>query len=93
MTDMSQVDPQALEDDVPTLNAVVQSGDETIIQTTRLGREVIRELNAISNNQSPHIHVGIGNDELHVMIDEVVRRHMTEMRQELKDLLDSALSD
>lgn len=38
------------EDDLPVLNAVVQTGDHSIIQSTRLGNEVLRELETLRQN-------------------------------------------
>ena len=35
------------ETDLPVLNDVVESGNESIIQSSRLGREVLRELEAL----------------------------------------------
>ena len=35
------------EDDLPVLNAVVESGNHSIIQSTRLGNEVLRELESL----------------------------------------------
>jgi hypothetical protein len=35
------------QDDLPVLNAVIESGNESIIQSSRLGREVLRELEAL----------------------------------------------
>lgn len=35
------------EDGVPVLNEVVESGNESIIQSSRLGREVLRELEVL----------------------------------------------
>ena len=35
------------EDDLPVLNAVVETGNHSIIQSTRLGNEVLRELESL----------------------------------------------
>lgn len=72
------------EDAVPVLNSVVESGNESIIQSSRLGREVLRELEALQQT-SPvkfvlHDHIlgddadGDANDrqesQLDLMIDD-----------------------
>lgn len=40
------------DDDLPVLNEVVESGNESIIQSSRLGREVLRELEVLQRNTS-----------------------------------------
>lgn len=38
------------DDGLPVLNAVVESGNESIIQSSRLGREVLQELKMMQHN-------------------------------------------
>lgn len=107
---------------VPVLNAVVESGNESIIQSSRLGREVLRELEMLqqsnpvkfvlqdhvlndeeegdnftstesqldlSLNDSGTINTAPDNseDEIELMIDELVDRHIHELRQDIRRLL------
>jgi len=115
---------QEEEESVPVLNAVVESGNESIIQSSRLGREVLRELEVLQQSEpvkfvlqqhvldadeeeegdSPassesQLHLMMGDpeafnlasdnsdDELELMIDEVVDRHITELRKDIRRLL------
>jgi len=112
------------DDSVPVLNEVVESGNESIIQSSRLGREVLRELEvlqqsepvkfvlqehileadeeeegeqvaapesdmALTPEQSEPLNVASDNsdDEIELMIDEVVDRHITELRKDIRRLL------
>lgn len=112
------------EDSVPVLNAVVESGNESIIQSSRLGREVLRELEVLQQtapvkfvlqehvlegeeeeegdgNSSPEsqLHLMMGDpeafnpaidhsdDEIELMIDDIVDRHITELRKDIRQLL------
>lgn len=112
------------EDSVPVLNAVVESGNESIIQSSRLGREVLRELEVLQQSEpvkfvlqdhvleadeeeegdeapssESQLHLMIGDseafnlatnnseDEIELMIDEVVDRHITELRKDIRRLL------
>jgi len=110
-------------EDIPVLNAVVESGNESIIQSSRLGREVLRELEVIKQSQPVkfklHDHIlgedeeegdfeprtesqldlmiddpdtinasaSNSDDEIELMIDEVVDRHITELRKDIRRLL------
>jgi len=102
--------------------SVVESGNESIIQSSRLGREVLRELDMLQQNKpdsfvlQDHIldeteksddfvdhenplHPGSGHsdannaytidseDELEHMIDQVVDRHIHELRRDIRRLL------
>ena len=119
---------QDKEDSVPVLNAVVESGNESIIQSSRLGREVLRELEVLqesepvkfvlqehildaddeeegdesiasesqlalmmgdsSANSSLDRASSVNNDdEIELMIDDVVDRHITELRKDIRRLL------
>ena len=139
------------EDDLPVLNAVVESGNHSIIQSTRLGNEVLRELESLrqdavrglpaNDNQdtteslltpegtsesdtlspasellteAPNVEFPQGLDfsslsndrddkrtppaivtageafreeEMDVLIDDIVDRHITALRQDIKQLL------
>lgn len=112
------------EDSVPVLNAVVESGNESIIQSSRLGREVLRELEVLQQSEPVkfvlHEHVldagdeeegdesasqesqltlmmgdsetinsasDNSDDEIELMIDEVVDKHITELRKDIRRLL------
>lgn len=124
------------EDGLPVLNAVVESGNESIIQSSRLGREVLRELEMLqqsnpvkfvlqdhilepdesealesrestlqqtsldaSADQESQIDLRIDDsgvlnvatanseDEIELMIDEVVDRHIVELRKDIRRLL------
>lgn len=131
------------DNDVPVLNAVVKAGNESIIESTRLGREVLQELEAMKSlgasvddtletRVEPRDHntggPGIGDgsvvhlyaegpgdapqqanhsvdehcdhalptpaytddDELELMIDDLVDRHVSALREDLRRLLLSA---
>jgi len=135
------------EDDLPVLNAVVESGNRSIIQSTRLGNEVLRELESLrvdaargfpaNENQAtmdsesdpvqasevtdesvtlptaasspadvPQVeiqqgldfaslsgnHDSLADDELEIMIDDIVDRHITALRRDIKRLLERARS-
>jgi len=109
------------DDSVPVLNAVIESGNESIIQSSRLGREVLRELEVLQQTEPVkfelHDHLleedegdgalgsesqmalmmGDSNDKksdsmpeddaIELMIDEVVDRHITELRRDIRRLL------
>jgi len=112
------------DDDLPVLNAVVESGNESIIQSSRLGREVLRELEVLQQSapvkfvlqehvlegdekeegdkhstsesqmalmmgDSQGINAASANsdDEIELMIDDIVDRHITELRKDIRQLL------
>jgi len=113
------------EDGVPVLNDVIESGNESIIQSSRLGREVLRELQVLqqsspvkfvlqdhlleqdegdepmSTNESTESQLDLMIDDpdenndpapssdeaIELMIDEVVDRHITELRRDIRQLL------
>ncbi len=123
------------EDAVPVLNDVVESGNESIIKSSRLGRTVLRELQALQETASVkfvlHEHIlqdkeerdsaiaeaqnsaeqmeklplesqmdliiddssqlsaqsTVDEDTLELMIDELVDRHITELRKDIRRLL------
>jgi len=108
---------QDKEDSVPVLNAVVESGNESIIQSSRLGREVLRELEVLqehildtdeeegdesiasesqlalmmgdssANSSLDRASSTNNDDEIELMIDDVVDRHITELRKDIRRLL------
>jgi len=110
------------DDGLPVLNAVVESGNESIIQSSRLGREVLHELDMLQQSKSvkfvlqdhileeeekndeftrheSQLNLGIDHsdtnnaqtidseDELELMIDQVVDRHIHELRRDIRRLL------
>ncbi len=111
------------DDSVPVLNAVVESGNESIIQSSRLGREVLRELEQLQQSDpvkfvlhdhileneeeegdpqpSPERQLDLkmddseeinapnddSSDAIELMIDEVVDRHIVELRKDIRHLL------
>lgn len=112
------------EDSVPVLNEVVESGNESIIQSSRMGREVLRELEVLQQSNPVKFvlqdHVQQSNeeeegdnytssesqlalmmgdsqefnavsdnsdDEIELMIDDIVDRHITELRKDIRQLL------
>jgi len=112
------------DDGLPVLNAVVESGNESIIQSSRLGREVLHELDMLQqsnpvkfvlqdhildkdegeqgdaiNHQESQLDPRMGlseainaqttnsDDEIELMIDQVVDRHIHELRRDLRRLL------
>lgn len=147
------------EEDLPVLNAVVESGNPSIIQSTRMGNEVLRELETLRQDsarrcptpanqeaqdtdtspentsesaklpadvmsdepETPHsapsdapsvempeglnfassaidsapvsnepTTFSFSDDELELLIDDIVDRHITELRQDIKQLLERA---
>lgn len=114
------------DDGLPVLNAVVETGNESIIQSSRLGREVLRELDMLQqskpvkfelhehiledqqkkddfarreseldlgvdrydvNCEAKNLHTINSEDEIELMIDEVVDRHIHELRKDIRRLL------
>ncbi len=110
------------DDSLPVLNAVVESGNESIIQSSRLGREVLRELEMLqqsnpvkfvlqdhvlneeeegdtSEREESQLDLSLDDsgtkntltpnseDEIELMIDELVDRHIHELRQDIRRLL------
>ncbi|MBX2825994.1 MAG: hypothetical protein KTR33_14775 [Gammaproteobacteria bacterium] len=65
---------------IPTLHAVVKTGDESIIQTTRLDQD---DAPGYTRYESE-------DDEIELLIDEVVDRHITALRQDIRALLERA---
>lgn len=111
-----------LDERLPVLNAVVESGNESIIESSRLGRKVLRELDMLQQSKPvsfvlhEHIleeggksdnvtrlasqfdpetgHSDANNaqtidseDELELMIDQIVDRHIHELRRDIRRLL------
>jgi len=131
------------EEDLPVLNAVVESGNRSIIQSTRMGNEVLRELESLRQDAARSMPMDVNldtearqiepeivtesdtlcadstlritenslevpagldftaqsassdalpddDDELELMIDDIVDRHITALRRDIKRLLDRA---
>ncbi len=90
------------EDDLPVLNDVVETGNESIIQSSRLGREVLRELEVLQRDPSEPFTIDAdrslelltdtrttdNDDELEQLIDNLVDRHITELRKDITELLE-----
>jgi len=123
------------EDDLPVLNDVVESGNRSIIQSTRMGNEVLRELESLRQDaarlpvhedtsesdtlapetaalvDAPAVEIpqgldfasvtqtldppsqeGLSEDEIEIMIDDIVDRHITALRRDIKRLLERTRS-
>ncbi len=124
------------DDDLPVLNDVVRTGDESIIQSTRLEHEVEGEIESLQNatiefDLPSHLQLGVQSavasdnieleiadvpatemaasleeiedaliadpdvqqsidDELELLIDDIVDRHVTSLRRDLRALLERA---
>ena len=124
------------DDDLPVLNDVVKTGDESIIQSTRLEHEVEGEIESLQNatiefDLPSHLQLGVQSDaasdnteldianlpttematsleeiegaliadpdvqqsiddELELLIDDIVDRHVTSLRRDLRALLERA---
>ena len=124
------------DDDLPVLNDVVRTGDESIIQSTRLEHEVEDEIESLQNatiefDLPSHLQLGVQSavasdnieleiadvpatemaasleeiedaliadpdvqqsidDELELLIDDIVDRHVTSLRRDLRALLERA---
>ena len=89
------------DDDLPVLNEVVESGNESIIQSSRLGREVLRELEVLQRSASEPFTIDADNaidlladtaptesEELEQLVDNLVDKHITELRKEITQLLE-----
>ncbi len=89
------------DEDLPVLNDVVESGNESIIQSSRLGREVLRELEVLQRNNAEPFTIDADtsvdlltdspsseDDELEQLIDNLVDRHITELRKDIALLLE-----
>ncbi len=87
--------------DRPVLNEVVESGNESIIQSSRLGREVLRELEVLQRNTSEPFTIDADNaidseadtaltenEELEQLVDNLVDKHITELRKDITHLLE-----
>ncbi len=72
----------------PVLKDIVTPGDESVIKTSRLGLEVIREIEELekkTENLSPaQINRSITEQQVNQLIDELIDRHLDSMRAELK---------
>lgn len=66
--------------DVPTLRSVIRTGDESVIETTRLDQEIEATIAPYKPQE----------DELELLIDDVVDRHITALRQDIRTLLERA---
>jgi len=66
--------------DVPTLRSVIRTGDESVIETTRLDQEIEATIAPYKAQE----------DELELLIDDVVDRHITALRQDIRTLLERA---
>lgn len=90
------------EDDLPVLNDVVETGNESIIQSSRLGREVLRELEVLQRDPAEPFTIDADRSldlltettstdkdaELEQLIDNLVDRHITELRKDIAELLE-----
>ncbi len=116
---LSELD-DTFDEELPVLHDVVESGNESIIQSSRLGLEVKRELNVLQQSspvqfklqdhllkqeftdtqrKERQLDLSIddstannalyidGEDEIELMIDEIVDRHITELRKDIRRLL------
>ncbi|HBR95828.1 MAG TPA: hypothetical protein DD979_00410 [Gammaproteobacteria bacterium] len=82
--------------DIPVLKDIVTHGDPSIIKTTRLGHEVIRELEDLDEPTealSPaDINRGVTEQHIDAVLEEIVDKHCRAMRVELKDTLTRLLA-
>ncbi len=78
-------------EEFPILKDVVTPGDESVIRTTRLGHEVIREIEELEQRTqglSPaQINRTIAEQQINELIDEIVDRHLSSLQEELKQTL------
>jgi hypothetical protein len=79
------------EEHFPVLNEVVTPGDEAIIKTSRLGHEVMREIEELEDKNSTlspaDLSRGITEKEIELLVDELLEKHMSAMRIEFKDII------
>ncbi len=78
-------------DEFPILKDVVTPGDKSVIRTTRLGLEVIREIQELEQRTqrlSPaQINRTLAEQQVNELIDEIVDRHLSSLQVELKQAL------
>ena len=78
-------------EEIPVLKDVVKAGDESVIRTSRLGQEVLREIGEAAletENLSPAaINREVAGHSVEQLIDDIVDRHSRAMREELHQLL------
>lgn len=79
-------------EEFPVLKDIVKPGDESIIKTSRLGHEVIREIEELEHDTdddlSPaEISRSVTEQTLEDVIDEVLDKHCQAMRLELREIL------
>jgi len=72
------------------LHSVIKTGDESIIETTRLDQEMQSAVGHPAHYRENT--VDIVDDDLELMIDNVVDRHITALRQDIRLLLERALN-
>lgn len=80
----------------PVLKDVITPGDESIIKTSRLGHEVIRDIEELeqkTGDLSPaEISRNLAESEVDMLVDQIVARHSEAMRIELKALVSQIVS-
>jgi len=89
------------DNDIPVLNDVVKRGNEDIIKTARLEKEIFEELDMLAPQlQRPVPQTASSDDktptdqtsvELHTAIDNIIKHHSRAMQQEIAELLENRL--
>ena len=84
------------DDDLPVLNDVVRTGDESIIQSTRLEHEVEGEIESLQNatiefDLPSHLQLGVqsavASDNIELEIADVPATEMAASLEEIEDAL------
>ena len=76
------------DDDLPVLNEVVESGNESIIQSSRLGREVLRELEVLQRNTPEPFTIDADN-AIDLTADDLKEETPPSDTEELEQLVDN----
>lgn len=85
------------DDNLPVLNDVIRSGDAAIIRSTRLQKVRIEPRESVSNaplhfELPDHLQLDqTSADELEVLIDDMIDKHIVTLRKDIRKLLERAL--
>jgi len=81
------------DDELPVLNEIIRSGNESVIRSSRFEFSNTHSDNQ-AKNKAPHLippHSTDMDSELEYKIDQIVDKHMTALRKELSILINRPL--
>lgn len=80
----------------PVLKDVVSPGDASIIKTSRLGQEVLRDLEKLEQRMKSPSPADLNRDltgkQVEQLIDSIIENHMDALRSELKSVISQLIS-